>query len=131
MMSRPVRVAPAYTEHRHPKSFDLQVLTKFIYGKSSHSVSSLRDRRTRLDPYASGEDSSIASGRTSELEFNCTTKRGIPSPEAIQSNSGKDNKQYVRRIGKKWIQQENRISKGWYYWNKPKINGYRQQMHSM
>ena len=63
--------------------------------------------------------------------FNCTTKRGIPSPEAIQSNSGKDNKQYVRRIGKKWIQQENRISKGWYYWNKPKINGYRQQMHSM
>ena len=95
-----------------PKSFDLQILTKSIYGKSSHSVSSRRDRQTRLDPYASGADSSIASGRTSELEFNCTTNRGIPSLEAIQGNSGKDNKQYVRKIGKKWIQQENRIAKG-------------------
>ena len=59
---------------------------------NSQSVSSLRDRRTGLDPDPSGADSSIVSGRTSHLEFDSATNRGIPSPEAIQANSAKGNK---------------------------------------
>ena len=74
----------------------------------SQSVSSLRDRRTGLEPDPSATESSTVSGRTSQLEFDSSTNRVIPSPEAIQANSGKDNKQPVRRIRKKWIQEENR-----------------------
>ena len=59
---------------------------------NSQSVSSLRDRRTGLDPDPSGADSSIVGGRTSHLEFDSATNRGIPSPEAIQANSAKGNK---------------------------------------
>ena len=45
-------------------------------------------------------DSSTASGRTSQLEFDSATNRGIPSTEAIQANSGKGNKQPVRIRGR-------------------------------
>ena len=88
------------------------------------SVSSLRDRRTGLDPDPSGADSSNVSGRTSQLKFDSATDGGICSPEAIQANSGKGNKQPVRRIRKKWTKEENRIVMECYYWSKPKINGY-------
>ena len=47
------------------------------------SVSSLRDRRTGLDPHPSGADSSTVSGRASQLEVDSATNRGILSPEAI------------------------------------------------
>ena len=60
-------------------------------------------------PDPSGADSSIVIGRTSQLEFDSATNRGIPSPKAIQDNSGKGHKQPVRRIKKKWTQEENRI----------------------
>ena len=53
----------------------------------SQSVSSLRDRRTGLDPDPSEADSSPVSGRTSQLEFDSATNREIPSPEAIQATS--------------------------------------------
>ena len=93
----------------------------------SQSVSSLRDRQTGLDPDLSGADSSTVSSRTSQLEFNSGTNRGLPSPEAIQTNSDKGNKQPVKSIKKKWVQEENRIVMECYYRSKPKINGYKQQ----
>ena len=34
VVSRPARGAPAYTEHRHSKFFDLWTLTKSIHGKN-------------------------------------------------------------------------------------------------
>ena len=34
LMSRPACGAPAYTGHRHSKSFDLWILMKSIYGKN-------------------------------------------------------------------------------------------------
>ena len=95
------------------------------------SVSSLRSRRTGVDPDPSGADSSIVSGCSSQLEFDSATNRGIPSPEAIQGNSGKGNKQPVRRIRKKWIQEESRIVMECYYRSKQKINGYRQRIHAI
>ena len=67
----------------------------------SQSVSSLRDQLTGLDPDPSGADSSTVSGRTSQLEFDGATNRGIPSPETIQATSGNGNKQPVRRIRKR------------------------------
>ena len=70
----------------------------------------------------SGADSSTVSVRTSQLEFH--------QPQAIQANPGKGDKQPVR-IRKKWTQEENRIVMECYYRNKPKINGYRQQMHAI
>ena len=66
----------------------------------SQSVSSLRDRRTGLDPDLSRAGSSTVNGRTSQLEFDSANNRGISSPEAIQSNSDKGNKQPVMRIQK-------------------------------
>ena len=66
----------------------------------SQSVSSLKDRRTGLDPDLSGAGSSTVNGRTSQLEFDSATNRGISSPEAIQANSDKGNKQPVTRIQK-------------------------------
>ena len=90
----------------------------------SQSVSSLRNWRTGLDPNPSRADSSIVSGHISQLEFDSPTNRGIPSSEAIQANSVKGNKQPVRRIRKKWTQEENRIVMECYYKSKPKINGY-------
>ena len=89
----------------------------------SQSVSSLRDRRTGLDPDPTWADSSTSSGRTSQLEFNAATNRRIPSHEG--------NKQPVRRIQKKWTQEENRIVMEYYYRSKPKINGYRQRIHAI
>ena len=70
----------------------------------SESVSSHRNWRTRLDPDLSGADSSTVRGCASQLEFDSDTNRGITSPEAIQPNSGKGDKQPVRRIRKKWTQ---------------------------
>ena len=96
----------------------------------SRSVNSLRIRQTGLDPDPSGADSSTVSGRTSQLEFDSATNRGIPSPEAIQANSGKGNKQPVRRIRNKWAKEENNIIMECYFRNKPKINRYRQRMHA-
>ena len=66
----------------------------------SQSVSTLRDRRTGLDPDPSGADSSTVSVRTSQLEFDSATNRGIPSSEAIQANPGKGNKQPLDRAQK-------------------------------
>ena len=97
----------------------------------SQSVSSLRNRQTGLDPDPSGADSSIVSARTCQLEFDSAANRGIPSPEAIQANSGKCNKLPVRRIRKKWTKEENRIVMECYYRSKPKINAYRQRMHAI
>ena len=91
----------------------------------SQSVSSLRDWQTGLDPYSNRADSSNVIGRTSQLEFDSATKRGIPSPEAIQANSGKGNKQLVR-IRRKWTQEENMIVMECHYRSKPKTNGYQQ-----
>ena len=65
---------------------------------NSQSVSDLRDQSTGLHPDWSGADSSTVSGRTFQLEFDSATNRGIPSPEAIQANSGKENKQPERKI---------------------------------
>ena len=92
---------------------------------------SVRDCGTGLDPDLSGADSSTVSGRNSQWEFDSATNRGIPSPEAIQATSGKGNKQLVRRIQKKWTQEENWIVMECYYRSKPKINGYRQPMHAI
>ena len=89
----------------------------------SKSVSSLRDHRTGLDPNLSGADSSTVSGPTSQLGFDSATNRGIPSPEAIQATSGKGNEQLVRRIRKKWTQEENWIVMECYYRSKPKLMG--------
>ena len=68
----------------------------------SQFVSSLRGQQTGLDSEPSGIDSSTVSSCTSQLEFDSTTNRGILSPETIQANSGKGNKQSERRIRKKW-----------------------------
>ena len=95
----------------------------------SQSVSSLRDRRTGLDPDPSGADSSTVSVRTSQLEFDSATNRGVPSSEAIQANPGKGNKQPVNRAPKKWKQEENGIVMEYCYKCKPKINGYRHRMN--
>ena len=65
---------------------------------NSQYVSSLRDQQTGLDLDLSGAESFTVSGRTSQLEFDSATNRGIPSPEAFHTNSGKGNKQPVRRI---------------------------------
>ena len=65
---------------------------------NSQSVSSLRDQQTGLDLDLRGAESFTVSGRTSQLEFDSANNRGIPSPEAIHTNSGKGNKQPVRRI---------------------------------
>ena len=65
---------------------------------NSQSVSSLRDQQTGLDLDLRGAESFTVSGRTSQLEFDSATNRGIPSPEAFRTNSGKGNKQPVRRI---------------------------------
>ena len=62
-----------------------------------------------LNPEPSGADSSAISGCTFQLEFDSANKRGIPSPESIQANSGTGNKQPVTRIKKKQTQEENRI----------------------
>ena len=43
----------------------------------------------------------------------------------------KGNKQPVKRIQKKWTQEENRIVMECYYRTKPKVNGYQQQMHAI
>ena len=59
------------------------------------SVSNLWDQQTELDWDPSGTDSSTVISRTSQLGFDS-------SPEVIQDNSGKGNKQPVRRIRKKW-----------------------------
>ena len=81
----------------------------------SHFVSILRNRRTRLGPDPSRGDSSTISGRTSQLEFDAATNRAIPLPEAIQSTSGKGNKQPVWKIWKKCIQEEDKIVMECYY----------------
>ena len=65
---------------------------------NSQSAISLRNRRTGLNPNPSGADSSTVSGRTSQLEFDSAICIGILSPEVVQANSGKGNKQPVRRI---------------------------------
>ena len=52
----------------------------------SISPSSLWGPRTGLYPDPRGTDSSTVSGRTSQLAFDYATNRGIPSPEAIQTN---------------------------------------------
>ena len=62
-----------------------------------------------LNQDPSGADSSTISGCTFQLEFDSASNTGIPSPESIQANSGKGNKQPVRRIKKKQTQEENRI----------------------
>ena len=97
-----------------------------MYGKinDSQSVSSIGNRQTGLDPDPSGADSSTVSGCIFQVEFDTATKRGIPLLEAIQATSGKGNKQPVRRITKKWTQEENRTVMECYYRSKPKINGY-------
>ena len=64
----------------------------------SQSISTLKDQRTGLGPDPIGADSSTFTGCTFQLEFDSATNRGIPSPEATQANSGKGNKQPVRRI---------------------------------
>ena len=51
----------------------------------------------------------MVSGRTSQLEFHAATNRVIPSSEAIEATSSNGNEQPVRRIRKKWTQEENRI----------------------
>ena len=66
-----------------------------------------------------------------QLKFDSTTNRRISSPEAIQANSGRENKQTVRRIRKNWTQEENRIVMESYYRNKPNIDGYRQRMYAI
>ena len=68
---------------------------------NSQSVSSQRDWQTGLDPDLSRADNFTVSSRTSQLEFDSATNRGIPSPEAIQANSNKCHKQPVTRIWKK------------------------------
>ena len=88
------------------------------------SVSNLWDQQTELDWDTSGTDSSTVISRTSQLGFDS-------SPEVIQDNSGKGNKQPVRRIRKKWTQEENRIVMECYYTSKPKSDGYRRQMHTI
>ena len=45
---------------------------------NSQSVCSLRDQQTGLDPDPSGAGSSTVSSRTSQWEFDSTTKGGIP-----------------------------------------------------
>ena len=97
----------------------------------SKSFSSLRDQRIGLDPDPSGTDSSAVSGCTSQLKFDSASNRGISSTEAVQGNPGKDNTQSVRGIRKKWTQEGNRMVMECYYRSKPKINGYRQQMHAI
>ena len=66
----------------------------------SQSVSSLRDRQTGRDPNLSRAGSSTVNVRTSQLECDSATNRGISSPEAIQANSDKGNKEPVMRIQK-------------------------------
>ena len=66
----------------------------------SQSVSSLRDQQTGRDPNLSRAGSSTVNSRTSQLEFDSATNRGISSPEAIQANSDKGNKEPVMRIQK-------------------------------
>ena len=67
----------------------------------SQSVISLRDRWTGPDLDPSRADISTVSDSTSQLEFDAGTNRGIPSLEAIQATSGRDNKKPVGRIRKK------------------------------
>ena len=66
----------------------------------SQSVSSPRYLQNGLDLDLSGAESSTVRGLTFQLEFDSDTNRGIPSPETIQANSGKGNKQPVRRFRK-------------------------------
>lgn len=56
----------------------------------------------RLNPDSSGANNSTISGRSSQVDFDAATNREISSAESIQATSGKDNKQPVRRIKKKW-----------------------------
>ena len=86
---------------------------------NSRSASSLRDRQTGMYPDPSGADSSPVSGRTSQLESDSATNKGIPSPKAIHANPDKGSKQGVRRIRKKWTQERNRIVMECYYWSNP------------
>ena len=66
-----------------------------------------------------------------QLKFDSATNRRISSPEAIQANSGRENKQTVRRIRKNWTQEENRIVMECYYRKKPNIDGYQQRMYTI
>ena len=109
----------------------MELFPKWKKINDSQSVSSLRNWRTGLDRDLSRADSSIVSGRNSQLEFHPATNRGIPSRETIQANSAKGNEQPVRRIRKKWTLEEYRIVMECYYNSKPKINGYRQRIHAI
>ena len=59
----------------------------------SQYVSSLKDWQSGLDPDMRGAGSSTVSRDISLLDFDSDTNRRIPSPEAIQANSDKGNKQ--------------------------------------
>ena len=58
----------------------------------SLSVSSLRDRRTGLEPDSSGAKSLIVSGCTPQLEFDTATNRRIPLLEVPQATFSKGKK---------------------------------------
>ena len=59
----------------------------------SQSVTSLRDWQNGLDADLSGAGSFTVSRDISLLNFGFDTNRRNPSPEAIQANSDKGNKQ--------------------------------------
>ena len=59
----------------------------------SLSVSSMRDRRTRLDPDSSGVESLIVSGCTHQLEFDAATNRRISLLEIPRATLSKGKKQ--------------------------------------
>ena len=56
----------------------------------SLSFSSLRDRRTGLDPDSSGAESLIVSGCNPQLEFDAATNRRIPLLEVHQATFSKE-----------------------------------------
>ena len=84
------------------KAFDTINHNILIAKHQAHGISNdslkLQFSYFQLDPDPSRADSFTVEGRTSQLEFDSANNRRNSSPKTIQANSGKGNKQPVRRI---------------------------------
>ena len=74
----------------------------------SLSVSSLRDRRTRLDPDSSRAECLIVSGCTPQPEFDAATNRRIRLLEVSQATYSKGKNQSDDKRRNKWHKNMNK-----------------------
>ena len=95
----------------------------------SLSVSSLRDRRTGLDPDSIGAESLIVSGCTPQLEFDAATNRIIPLLEVPQATFSKGKKQPDDNRRTKWSKNVNKLVMQCYFKSDPSKKNYRKRIH--